>query len=86
MDAAALLPKVKTILGVTGEFQDELLKNYITEVTGFMHGAGVPEDTGTDMAGVVAIGVSDLWNYGNGGTSLSPYFIQRVTQLAYGRR
>jgi hypothetical protein len=23
-----------------------------------------------------------LWNYGAGGTSLSPYFIQRATQLA----
>lgn len=32
--------------------------------------------------GVIARGVSDLWNYGNGSTGLSPYFKERVIQLS----
>ena len=33
-------------------------------------------------AGVFSRGVSDLWNYGSGGTSFSPYFMQRAIQLS----
>ncbi|MCI9366311.1 MAG: hypothetical protein HFJ54_07320, partial [Clostridia bacterium] len=33
-------------------------------------------------AGIIARGVSDLWNYGSGGTSFSPYFMQRAIQLS----
>ena len=31
--------------------------------------------------GIVARGVSDLWNYGESGGKLSSYFMQRATQL-----
>lgn len=83
MDIAALLPKVKTMLGITGTYQDELLKEYIAEVIAFMKDAGVPENTQVSVTGVIARGVSDLWNYGMGNASFSPYFMQRVAQLSY---
>jgi hypothetical protein len=31
----------------------------------------------------VTRGVSDLWNYGGDQGILSPYFLERATQLAY---
>lgn len=82
MDVATLLPKVKVMLGITGTYQDELLKEYIDEVIAFMVDAGVSK-TQANVAGVIARGVSDLWNYGMGNASFSPYFMQRVAQLAY---
>lgn len=83
MNVTTLLPKVKTMLGITGTYQDELLKEYIGEVIAFMIDAGVPKDTQANVTGVVARGVSDLWNYGMGNASFSPYFMQRVAQLSY---
>lgn len=74
-----MLEQVKTALGITGDYQDDTITEYIAEVKAFLRDAGVAEANIT--AGVVARGVSDLWNYGSG--QLSPYFIQRATQLAY---
>lgn len=76
-----MLEQVKTALGITGDYQDELLEGYIAEVKSFLRDAGVAESNIT--SGVVARGVADLWNYGAGDGQLSPYFIQRATQLAY---
>ena len=81
MTNAELLPNVKNALGITGTYQDETLKIYIDEVTAFLTGAGVPQSKIT--AGIVARGVSDLWNYGGAEGKLSEYFMQRVAQLAY---
>lgn len=75
------LTDVKTALGITGEYQDSTIQAYIDEVEGFLIDAGVSADKITN--GVVARGVSDLWNYGEGGGTLSPYFFQRATQLTY---
>lgn len=75
------LTDVKTALGITGEYQDLTIQAYIDEVEGFLIDAGVSADKITN--GVVARGVSDLWNYGEGGGTLSPYFFQRATQLTY---
>ena len=81
---ADLLDKVKASLGLTGNYHDETLQVYIDEVQQYMIDAGVPEDVATSdkAAGVVARGVSDLWNYSN--PCLSQYFYQRVAQLASG--
>ena len=81
-----MLEKVKSNLGITGTFQDTTIQGYIDEVKQFMLDGGVNKNIiDSDKAvGVVTRGVSDLWNYGSGGTSLSPYFFQRVTQLALG--
>ena len=79
-----MLDQVKTALGITGDFQDALLQIYIDEVVAYLTAAGVSENVITsDVAtGVIVRGVADLWNYGSGGTQLSPYFMQRAIQLA----
>ena len=82
---ADTLSKVKSALGITGEYQDETLLVYIDEVKAYMLGAGVPEVVvnSSESAGVIARGVTDLWNYNGGAGKLSEYFYQRVSQLAY---
>lgn len=81
MTDAQMLTGVKVALGITGTYQDNTLTQYITEVRDFLVSAGVP--AGKITVGVVARGVSDLWNYGSGEGKLSEYFMQRATQLSY---
>lgn len=83
MDNSAMLEKVKNALGISGDYQDDTISEYISEVVAFLVDAGVPEERIT--AGVVSRGVSDLWDYGNGTGKLSEYFMQRATQLSYNR-
>lgn len=80
---AGMLDKVKSALGITGEYQDDTLKEYINEVKLYLMDAGVPDAIiSSDVsAGVISRGVSDLWNYGTG--KLSDYFYQRASQLVY---
>ena len=80
-----MLEKVKTMLGITGTYQDETIKGYIEEVKQFLIDGGVDKEIveADTSVGVIARGVADLWNYGSGGTSFSPYFLQRATQLSY---
>ena len=84
MSDAEILAYVKGALGITGTFQDTTLKSYITEVKEYLTSAGVNSAVvnAKTSAGVVARGVADLWNYGNGDTKLSDYFMQRAKQLA----
>lgn len=79
-----MLENVKTALGITGTYQDDLLQIYIDEVIAYLTSAGVSESViNSDAAtGIIVRGVADLWNYGSGGTQLSPYFMQRAVQLA----
>ena len=79
------LEKVKSALGITGNYQDATLKIYIEEVMAYMENAGVSIDViNSDVsAGVIARGVMDLWNYNASAGKLSDYFYQRVSQLAY---
>ena len=76
-----MLTKVKTALGITGSYQDDTIQTYIDEVLEYLKDAGVQEKAITP--GLVARGVTDLWNYGSGEGKLSTYFMQRATQLAY---
>lgn len=80
----SMLEHVKASLGITDEFHDATLNAYIEDVRGYLQDAGIPEAVTNSRAcgGVVARGVSDLWNYDGGGTSLSPYFRERAAQLA----
>ena len=82
---ADTLSKVKSALGITGTYQDETLKVYIDEVKEYMVSAGVSREVvDSDVsAGVIARGVTDLWNYNGGAGKLSDYFYQRVSQLVY---
>jgi hypothetical protein len=75
------LEQVKAALGIVGNYQDATLQIYFDEAVDFLKDAGVSEANIT--AGVVARGVSDLWNYGAGDGKLSPYFMQRAAQLSY---
>ena len=82
-----MLEKVKTALGITGDYQNATLQIYLDEVVAYLKDAGVSEDIlASDVAtGIIVRGVADLWNYGSGGTTLSPYFMQRAIQLAVRR-
>jgi hypothetical protein len=85
MTDGEILTVVKQMLfgSDAGTFRDAMLTAYINEVKAFMLNAGV-EQTVIDSAasvGVIALGVSDLWNYQSGGVKLSEYFTQRVIQL-----
>ena len=75
------LEQVKQALGIVGDYQDATLQVYFDEAVAFLTDAGVSEANITP--GVVARGVSDLWNYGAGDGKLSPYFMQRAAQLSY---
>ena len=75
------LNDVKKALGITGDYLDETLQIYFNEVVSFLEDAGVPVSKIT--SGLVSRGVADLWNYGGAEGKLSPYFMQRATQLAY---
>lgn len=75
------LNDVKNALGITGDYLDGTLQIYFDEVLLFLEDAGVPVSKIT--AGLVSRGVADLWNYGGAEGKLSPYFMQRATQLAY---
>lgn len=77
------LEDIKNALGITGDYQDQTLQIYFDEVVAFLKDAGVSQSNIT--AGIVARGVSDLWNYGSGEGKLSSYFMQRAAQLAYKR-
>lgn len=75
------LDDIKNALGIVGDYQNDTLQVYFDEAVEFLKDAGVSEANIT--AGLVARGVSDLWNYGAGDGKLSPYFIQRAVQLSY---
>ena len=77
------LEMVKNALGIVGDYQDATLTVYLNEVMDFLEDSGVTEANIT--AGLVARGVSDLWDYGSGTGKLSTYFMQRAAQLAYRR-
>lgn len=79
--SADMLSGVKYALGIEGNYQDNTVSEYIEEVIAFLNDAGI--STSKITVGLVARGVSDLWNYGSGNGSLSEYFMQRATQLAY---
>lgn len=78
------LDTVKSMIGITGEYQDATIQAYIDEVKQYLIGAGVSENTveASTSAGLIARGVTDLWNYGAGDGQLSPYFKERAIQLA----
>lgn len=85
MTDSELLQKVKKGLGIRGTYQDETLQLYIDEVKEYMKSAGVSQTVIDDSGsvGVIVRGVADLWNYGSGSAELSPYYRQRIIQLAW---
>lgn len=79
----ARLAIIKTMLGITGNYHDELLKAYGAEVEQYLLDAGVKKEVLalSEVTGIYARGIADLWNYGAGEGKFSPYFLQRAIQL-----
>lgn len=75
------LEDVKNALGITDDYQDATIQIYFDEVVDFLIQAGVKEKN--ISKGIVARGVSDLWNYGVGEGKLSNYFMIRASQLTF---
>lgn len=84
LTAAERLAKVKSALGISGDYQDETLTVYIDEVIDDLLNAGVKKEVAESAAavGCIAIGVNDLWNYTSGGVKHSEYFNRRLIQLS----
>ena len=84
MNDTERLERVKTLMGIPGTYHDAIIYGYIADVMAFMRDSGVSDAVAKSESavGAIARGVSDLWNYGAGGANLSPYFMQRVAQLA----
>ncbi len=78
------LETVKSMLGITGNYQDATLQYYIDEVKQYLADGGVSQKiiNAPTSAGIIARGVVDLWNYGAGVGKLSSYFMERAVQLA----
>ena len=85
MTDTELLSEVKKRIGVTGDYQNDVISGHIQDVKDYMIDAGVSDSVmySNAIIGAVTRGVSDLWDYGSGKGEFSPYFMQRVTQLAY---
>lgn len=85
MNDYQVLQGVKEALGMAGNsFHDAALLRYIAEVKEYLMDGGVPPEiiNAETSIGIIARGVSDLWNYGSGNAELSPYFRERAIQLA----
>lgn len=84
LTAADRLAKVKTALGISGDYQDETLAIYIEEVIEELVDGGVsrPVAESNVAVGCIATGVNDLWNYSSGGVKHSDYFYKRMIQLS----
>lgn len=84
LTAAERLAKVKTALGISGDYQDDTLTFYIDEVINELVDAGVAQSIAESSAavGCIALGVNDLWNYSSGGVKHSEQFNRRLIQLS----
>lgn len=84
LTAAERLEKVKTALGISGDFQNDTLTLYIDEVIEELVDAGVARSIAESnvAVGCIALGVNDLWNYSSGAVKHSDYFYKRMIQLS----
>lgn len=75
------LEDVKSMIGITGDYQDTQIRLYIEEVKGHMASAGISQNiiNSKKATGTIARGVDDLlFREGN----LSMYFLMRCAQLS----
>lgn len=84
LTAVERLEKVRTALGISGDYQDDTLMFYIDEVIEELVDAGVARIVAESRAavGCIALGVNDLWNYSSGGVKHSEQFNRRLIQLS----
>ncbi len=83
MTEQELLEKVKSMLNITGDYQNATVSLHIAEVKDFILKAGVDEDTlnSDSSVGVIARGVDEHLHGLNNG-KFSEAFLMRVSQLA----
>jgi hypothetical protein len=83
MNDLEILSKVKTAMGISGDYQDDLLEIYMTSVMDFMKNAGVSDSAIRDKKSIAVItrGVIDLWGYSSGKGKFSSLFEEMVEQL-----
>ena len=81
MDESTLLTVIKKSNNITGDYQDDAIRNHIAEVKEYMLGAGVSKlvINSSTTAGAINRGVIDLLY----DKKLSDYFKERVIQLKY---
>lgn len=84
MTEEEILKMVIKALGLTETYHKEVIEPFVQDVKFYLADAGISAliINSSASVGVFIRGVSDLWNYGSGGASLSPYFKERVIQLA----
>ena len=71
MNDAERLKLVKTAMGISGNYQDDLLGVYIEDAKNTLINAG----------GAIVRYVVDTWSYEAGAANMSPLFIAQVVQL-----
>lgn len=83
LEKEELFERVKKAMGIMTLYQDDQIKPFFDDTIEFLKSGGADENVifKDTSVGIIARGVSDLWNYGSGGTELSPYFIKRAIQL-----
>ena len=83
MSDAELLAKVKTGLGLSGEYADNTISIKMLAVKQYMVNAGVTTEQVETELGIVTltVGVNDLWNLTSGEVKLSFAFDILMTQL-----
>ena len=75
--------KTREAMGIHVDYQDDQLKPRFLTVFQYLKNAGISEAKllSEDAVGLLATGVSDLWNYGAGGTTFSPFFYDAAENL-----
>ncbi len=78
------LEEIKKAMNIEGDYQNDTVMLHMREVKEYLRDAGVSDRIldSERAVGILTRGVSDLWNYGSGNTSLSSYFKERAVQLA----
>lgn len=76
-----MLDEVKKSLGITGDYQDDVIERWIKEIQYLMVEGGIPSSVvaSKTSAGVIAKGIDDVY-FQKG--ELSTYFWQRAVQLS----
>lgn len=81
MTDADLVEKIKIRLGITGDYHDALLGELANDVKDFILDAGGDPES-EQAVGLIARGVTDLWNFGSGDGTYSQVFFQRLLQMS----
>ena len=87
MTTSEQIAKIKLAVGIAEGIPDATIEVWLNDVKDFMRNAGVPEHVinADTTVGLLARGVSDIWNYGDSEKlGFSKVFEQRVVQLSVG--